>query len=224
MWFCQCECGGTVMVSGGNLRSGRQGSCGCVWMEKISTQDGFSKTPEYASYKAMMSRCYRVKDASYPYYGGKGITVCDEWRDNFSAFLRDMGPRPSPEHSIERKHVDKGYSKENCCWATKKEQANNRSTNLRLTLNGQTKTLMQWCEEYGISHATVSSRLAMGWSLIDALTKPVAKKLGLLGYVEYTIDGVKKKLKDWCGILDLDPRKTYQRIANGERFEDIIRE
>ena len=110
----------------------------------------------------MLSRCYNEKNNSYLEYGGCGITVCDEWRESFEAFYQDMGPRPSQDHSIDRKENDKGYSKENCRWDTWEEQASNRRNNLFYDYNGVKRTLAAWCRELSLNYPTVYARLQSG--------------------------------------------------------------
>ncbi|MGY8988455.1 MAG: hypothetical protein ACKVG7_07840, partial [Flavobacteriales bacterium] len=109
----------------------------------------------------------------YDGYGGRGISVCDRWRDSFENFLADMGERPSNEHSIDRKDNDGNYEPDNCRWATKKEQGRNRRSNRILTFNNKTQTLIEWSEELGISSAVIRQRIkASGWSIEEALTTP----------------------------------------------------
>lgn len=128
-WVCICECGSKTSSMGHNLTSGSKKSCGCLAMENnppSPVTHGASGAPEYNSWRGMIDRCYLPSGANYHLYGGRDITVCDRWRDSFSNFLEDMGSRPSPNHSIDREDGDKGYSKENCRWATASVQSSNR--------------------------------------------------------------------------------------------------
>lgn len=107
----------------------------------------------------MKERCHKLDHKNYNDYGARGITVCDEWRNSFATFIHDMGPRPSPTHTIDRKDNEKGYSKDNCYWATRIEQANNKRSNRLFTINGETKTLKQWCDLKGLKYKSVHARM-----------------------------------------------------------------
>jgi hypothetical protein len=124
---------------------------------------------EYRVWAAMIQRCTNPKDKNYARYGGRGITVCDEWRD-FARFIADMGIRPSLVHSIERKDNDKGYGPDNCRWATRQEQASNRATTIWVTVDGRQVTLTEACKLIGIPYDRVRGRLRLGWTMDDALT------------------------------------------------------
>lgn len=176
LWLCRCRCGAEKVVSGPVLTKGASRSCGCLFKEIASTH-GRSKTSEYRCWMGAIRRCYNKHTKDYPDYGGRGITVCDRWRHDFAAFLADMGHRPSPRHSIERKDTDGPYSPENCCWATAKEQGRNKRNNRLLTFRGTTCPMSEWAELLGISLQTISSRIhQMGWPPEKALSTPVASK------------------------------------------------
>lgn len=132
---------------------------------------GLSGTPEHRLWQAMRRRCNNPNTNDWPKYGGRGIRVCEAWND-FPTFLRDMGPRPSPAHSIERGDVNGDYTPQNCRWATSLEQANNKRGNRLLTLRGETKTLAEWCRALGADYDAAKRRLAIGWTVEDALTLP----------------------------------------------------
>lgn len=132
---------------------------------------GLSKTPEYAIWKGMIQRCTNPARNTYHNYGGIGVKVCAKWLASFTAFFTDMGPKPSPDHSLDRfpdKYGD--YCPENCRWSTQKEQCNNKKTNAIATYQGETKTATEWAGVVGVSADTIMWRLRHGWTDEEALT------------------------------------------------------
>lgn len=175
-YTCKCDCG-NVCVKKSNYLLNRKTyphpSCGC-WHRELyiaaSSTHKMTKTPEYKSWQEMRYRCLNPDNPQYFRYGGRGITVCDRWKDSFENFVADMGERPSNQHSIDRIDNNKGYSPENCRWATRKEQCNNRRSNINLTYKGETKTLKQWCELYNMKYSLVQQAYYRGHS-IDYIIK-----------------------------------------------------
>jgi hypothetical protein len=174
LWLCRCDCGNEVRTYAGYLKSGNTKSCGCLHKEAV-TKHGFRHLPEYNIWRGMLDRCYNKETAAYPRYGGRGITVSDEWKESFEAFYRDMGTRPSEDYSIDRKDNDKGYSKENCRWATSEEQMRNRSNNVYYEKDGEKKLLKQWCNELGLNISTVYDRIRRGWTFEEAIVPKIKK-------------------------------------------------
>lgn len=133
-WKCRCDCGNEVIVTGGNLRSGNTTSCGCVHKKQLSernskllTTHGMSKTRLYTIWTDMKQRCGNPNDKYYYLYGGRGISVCSEWKSNFKSFAEwALANGYQDNLSIDRIDNDKGYCSDNCRWATAKEQANNK--------------------------------------------------------------------------------------------------
>lgn len=175
-WLCRCECGNETVVGSVHLGNGHSQSCGCFGREQrlvANTTHGMSNTPEFRSWAHTLSRCYNTRVAKYPRYGGRGIQVCDRWRISFEAFFADMGPKPSPRHSIERIDNDGNYEPGNCVWATAPEQSRNKSNTVRLTFAGRTQCVAAWAEELGMRVTTLWGRLNRGWSVERTLTEPV---------------------------------------------------
>lgn len=170
-WVCLCDCGKEFVARGDNLRSGRQKSCGKghhFSKNRIRDAPG-----EFRCYNAMMQRCYNKNCSSYRRYGGKGIIVCTRWRETFDNFYADMGPRPSPKHSLDRYPNRNGnYEPDNVRWATDKEQAQNRDATVRVKSGGKLISVSEFSEQIGVHSQMLRRRLARGWSIEDALTTP----------------------------------------------------
>ena len=130
---------------------------------------GRSCDPIYNVWKLMIARCCDHRRTNYPTYGGRGIKVCDRWRNSFEAFVADMGERPSPKHTVDRIDNNGDYTPQNCRWATIHQQARNRRSNRLGTLNGKTQSIAAWIEELGASRTRTYWRLSHGWTLDRAL-------------------------------------------------------
>lgn len=128
----------------------------------------------------MLARCYDKKHRAYKWYGALGIRVCERWRNSFSAFLSDMGRKPSQRHTLDRKDGKKGYSPDNCQWATWKDQQRNRSSNRLVHFRGEKMPLVVAAEIAGLPYATVWARLSKNWPIDKALSKPVHSNDGSL--------------------------------------------
>lgn len=134
------------------------------------------RSKERTAWSNMKNRCYNSNYYLFHRYGGRGIVVSDDWKSNYSNFLRDMGRAPTSEHSLDRVDNNKGYFKDNCKWSTPIEQSNNKSTNLILEYNGESKPLSQFCKELNLNYPMVQRRLEMGWHINDAFEKPKGYK------------------------------------------------
>jgi hypothetical protein len=186
----RCDCGTEKTINPWAVKAGRVVSCGCQLREKASTLAertclkhgdcrAGGRAREYGIYRTMLSRCYNPSTERYANHGGRGIVVCDRWRGNggYEKFLEDMGRKPAGQ-SLERADNNGPYCPENCRWATAKEQANNTRRNRVIEFEGRSQTLVQWGEEAGIKPNLISLRLKAGWSLADALFRPVRKCTG----------------------------------------------
>lgn len=174
-WVCHCDCGAKIVVTGASLNKGLQNkggtrSCGCLVGKTI--KHGKVNDSVYRTWHMMLQRCINPKNSCFHSYGGRGITVCDEWRD-FTKFFADMGDRPQGT-TLDRIDNSKGYSKENCRWATKIQQGNNRRTNRIISLNGITKTLAEWARFTGLTTYAIRARINSGWTIERSLTTPKA--------------------------------------------------
>ena len=136
---------------------------------------GLHGSPEWKSWMNMRARCLNPKAINYERYGGRGITICERWK-SFESFYADMGPKPSPRHTLERKDNMRGYEPGNCIWDTPENQVNNRRSNINITMNGKTQTLARWCRELGLNYKNILPRIReLGWDPVRAITQPERK-------------------------------------------------
>lgn len=177
MWVCECDCGNISSVSSYALRHGNILSCKECGIKRSSESrkvHGKRNSRIYNIWAEMKQRCFNKNHKYYCNYGGRGITVCDEWIHDFKAFY-DWAIKNdySDNLTIDRIDNDKGYSPENCRWATAKEQANNTRRNKRIKFMGEGKTLSQWADTYGISQDLLGERLLRGIPIERAIIKNV---------------------------------------------------
>lgn len=178
IWLCSCSCGVQISVRSSRLRSGHTKSCGCLISDVLkarnTTHDKYN-IPERGVWAGMIRRCENEAEPCYPRYGARGIRVCDEWRNDFEAFLAHVGPRPSSGHSIDRIENSKGYEPGNVRWATRKEQSRNRTCVPFYEFNGVRAQLPVFAEIHGIPVEELRKRLWRGWTLERALTQPLRR-------------------------------------------------
>ena len=171
-WECVCDCGKYKKATAGNLRHNNVRSCGCLIGEASITHGDSSKRIRHIWF-AMMSRCYNKNNNRYKYYGEKGISVCEQWKEyqDFKKWAYENGY--SDELSLDRfPDLNKGYFPENCRWATAKEQGNNKTNNKIFIIDGISKTLQQWSDLYGINQSRILRRIKAGWDIKPAITQP----------------------------------------------------
>lgn len=180
-WVCQCDCGTIKELPTESLKKGTSKSCGCLQKERASAANkkhGLYESRLYSIWANMIGRCDRPTSTGYKNYGGRGIRVCDEWH-NFQSFMqwaKQSGYDPSLKFlkcSLDRIDANKDYSPDNCRWVDWETQQNNRRDTKKISYKGEQKTLAQFAKEYGIHSSTLRSRIKAGWSMENALTRPI---------------------------------------------------
>lgn len=185
-WMCECDCGNTSIVSGSELINGRILSCGCLRKERIieaKTTHGMSHSEVYAEYRNMKNRCYNEQAHNYKYYGGRGIKMCDRWRDDIREFYNDVSSLPNfreKGYTLDRINNDGNYEPGNVRWATASEQMINRRPVTRTLIyeyGGKMRTLKEISNIIGISYKTLSYRIRdLGWDPETAFNTPIQEK------------------------------------------------
>lgn len=177
---CDCECGTKRIVMLCDVVRGDSRSCGCLGTD-LRTKHGHrsagNQTGTYKTWSSMIARCTDENHAAFSRYGGSGILICSRWlgESGFQNFLSDMGSRPSGK-TIDRIDTGGGYNKDNCRWASSREQSRNRRSSRFLEFNGERRTVAEWSERNGIGYGTLRSRIVNGWTIEDALTTPTRRK------------------------------------------------
>lgn len=224
-WNCVCECGKECQIIAGNLITGCSKSCGCVQRENsrnASIVHGYcvdrKMPPEYFVWSGMWDRCTRENNKSFPDYGGRGITVCDRWKD-FPAWFSDMGPRPTRNHTIERRDTNGNYEPINCIWDTRKAQNRNKRNNTLLTFNGITKCIVEWAEELGVDPKNLSNRKGLGWTDERILTE-IVKHQPKVRYIEF--DGRIQSIKEWAKEIGIADATIHKRLEMGWAIERTL--
>lgn len=205
-WICHCICGEVRSVRPDQLISGESKSCGCLGAELRKTH-GMSNSAEYLAWRNAKSRCTNPKDGNYHQYGGRGIEMCDRWLNSFANFYDDMGPKPSPEHSLDREEVDGDYDPDNCRWATKEEQDNNKQDSVHYELEGQKLTVPQLARMFNINKHTLKDRLEKGMAVKDAISQDVATSAHL-----YTLNGITQGIVQWAQQCNVPYHTLYRRL------------
>lgn len=172
-WLCECACGNKFKSAGSALRK-HDVSCGCKKGFLVSEGRTTERTlllkkyrSEYIIWRNMISRCYKNYNDDYENYGGRGIRVCKRWKNSFENFLDDMGPRPSKKRTLDRIDNEKHYTKNNCRWATARQQSNNRRSNLNITYKDETLTQVQWCRKLGLTRRQVKAKFGLPKGIWD---------------------------------------------------------
>lgn len=174
MFNCKCDCGSEKMILGSSLRYGKVISCGCARREILASSGrthGMSGTGTWNSWRDMMKRCYSVNSEHYRHYGGRGITVCDEWH-SFEGFHKSMGDRQDGM-SIERDDVNGNYEPGNCRWIPLTRQQENKRNSIHVEIYGETVCLSVACQRLGLRYQRVRDRIQkLGWTVEKAMSEP----------------------------------------------------
>jgi hypothetical protein len=172
--LCKCDCGKEKEILLASLRRGDVNTCGCsivAHAKKMNFKNGLYKTRLHSIWENMKQRCYNPKASRYKGYGGRGITICKEWLDDFKNFYDwAMSNGYADNLTIDREKVNGNYEPDNCRWADNVKQNNNRTNNRLIIYNGVTKTLTEWAIELGFEHKTLAKRLDSGWPIEKAFT------------------------------------------------------
>lgn len=172
-FLCQCDCGKTSITTLGRLRIGMTKSCGCQSGSRPNHKE-LTNSRIYHIWSSMKQRCYDINAISFPNYGGRGISVCDEWRNDFMAFYNwAIAHGYNESLTIDRIDCNGNYEPSNCKWATMKEQMQNKRNNVMLELNGERHTISEWSRITGIKCGALQGRKYAGWSDEKTLTTPV---------------------------------------------------
>ncbi len=181
-------------------------------------------SPEYRAWAAIKTRCYNPRVPCFSYYGGRGITVCDRWRESFRDFYADMGPRPSGQHSIERRDFNGPYSPDNCYWATRMVQAANTRKNDYITFDGGTLHLYEWARRFGLEPRTLWARIyGHGWSIEKSFRTPVLAATDNKPHsVWITFDGQTRTISGWARTLGVEAPMIRRRLLAGWAVETAL--
>ena len=186
-WVCICDYGKETIVSSYALRNGQVKSCGCHKHDEFIINNpqfkhGYSNTRLYKIWRGMIKRCYQKYDKSYPRYGGRGISICDEWKSDFLNF-REWAINNGYDDtlSIDREDTNGNYEPSNCRWATNLTQSNNRRSNCFITYNGESHTIAEWSRITGMSERLIQGRKALGWSEEEIFETPKLKAKRIYG-------------------------------------------
>jgi hypothetical protein len=185
---------------------------------------GLCGTPEYYTWQAMLQRCSNPRNPKFPRYGGRGIGVCDAWRESAAAFVADMGPRPTPNHTLDRIDNDGPYGPENCRWATRLTQQRNTGVTRFATIDGVTKSFSGWAADAGISKQSFTLRVDGGWPE-EKLLAPKESERVRAGKVRLlTHNGETLPVSGWAKRLGINHQTIHERLKAGYSVERALTE
>jgi hypothetical protein len=230
-WNCKCDCGKEKILSSSRLNSGKTSSCGCLHIDvfrKNVYKHGKSKSLIYKVWRGIKSRCYNKNTECYHRYGGRGITMCQEWTgengfQNFydwsicNGYKEEVGKKRN-KLTIDRIDNNGNYEPSNCHWVYDKEQQNNKSSNVFLSFNGQAKTIQQWADEYGLNYHFIKNKLKNGMD-IGEIIKLKPKKVEL-----YEYRGEKYNKQQLAKMVGCSQSSIAKRIKKGWSIERVVNE
>lgn len=228
LWKCKCDCGGEIIAKENSLLKGERRSCGCINRKQMSELGKSQRkhgarsdnaTPSdvrlYNVWNSIIERTTNPKSRVWNAYGGRGITICDEWRNSFESF-KEWAEKNGykDELTIDRINNDMGYTPENCRWATYKQQNNNRRSNVNITIDEETHTLAEWSEISGINRWTITDRLKKNPNISkEELFAPPVRHNRFEQKIE--IDGETKTIEEWSNISGVHKELIWIRLKNG---------
>lgn len=226
-WWCQCVCGTVKTVAGCALKAaGGIKSCGCKRRELVGNANrthGMYRSDEYKIWQKMHRRCYDTNCKQYGRYGGRGIVICELWRNSFEEFYKSVGPRPSKKHSIDRIDNNGNYEPGNCKWSTMMEQTRNRSSTVFLTFNGKTMCVTDWALFLGVPAGTLYTRLNCGWSPERTLTQFVNRRTNTRGPARtFELYSHTKTVSEWAKFAGISAKTVISRLAKGWSIQDAV--
>lgn len=220
IWRCRCDCGNEVNIPGTYLRSGHTQSCGCIHREQLierNSKHGLISHRLYTIWCAMKQRCYYKNSIEYYRYGGRGIRVCEEWLNDFQAFYDwAIANGYRDDLSIDRINPDGNYEPSNCKWSTPEEQANNKSQNIRITVNGETHTPAEWSRITGANPNNIRDRIHRGYAPEEAI-KNTNNNLHII-----TINGESHTIKEWGEKNNINQSTILHRLKRGWSEERAV--
>lgn len=216
LWLCRCDCGTEKIVRGHDLKGGTK-SCGCSRKYNCGLyKHGLSHTRIHSIWRSIKDRCYNPKNQDYKHYGGRGITVCEEWKNDFLSFYNwALNNGYGEGLTIDRIDVNSGYHPENCQWVSMVEQSNNRRNNKVITFRGESLTVAQWSRKTGVKYGDIQNRLNYGFSFEEAIN-PDFKR------VYKCKSEFNQKLRDICKEKGIPYKLVYQRVRAGWDIEKAL--
>lgn len=220
-WICQCDCGVIKTIRQHNLLAGGSKSCGCGQMGgkyHIHNLHNSSKTRLYGIWQGIKQRCFNPKNKNYHNYGGRGITICEQWKDNFVCFQQwALSSGYEDNLTIDRIEVNGNYEPNNCRWLTRGEQQNNKRDTHRFNINGEILTIRDVSERYNIDLELIRHRISAGYTIEEILANETKNKPSIVTY-----KGETHHIKEWSKIIGISESTIYSRIYRGLPVEKVL--